>query len=77
MSAQSVFVGYDDVCDYVWDMLPPGEEGDYNTTLITEGVIERLPALIGWHAEVAKGAAIEAILSDEVFWEIAKAHQFQ
>jgi len=70
-----VFVGYDDVTDWVWDMLPPGEETDYYSTLITEQIIDTWPALIGWHAEIAKGAAIDAIVSDEAFQVIAAQHR--
>jgi hypothetical protein len=72
---QQVFVGYDDVTDWVWDMLPPGEETEYNTTLITEHIIDTWPALIGCHAEIGKGAAIDAIVSDDDFQRIAAQHR--
>lgn len=72
---QKVFVGYDDVIDWVWDMLPPGEETDYNATLITEHIIDTVPALIGWHAEIAKGPAIDALVSDDDFRRIAAQHK--
>lgn len=71
---KKVFVGYDDVCDYVWDVIPPGRESDYNTALITEEVIDTWPALIGWHEEAAKGPAIEAIVDDERIQEIVAKH---
>lgn len=77
MKNPGVFVGYDDVNDWVWDMLPPGRESDYQTTLITEQIIETWPALIGWHAEVAKGPAIDALVTDEAFWKIANQHIYQ
>lgn len=72
---QQVFVGYDDISDWVWDMLPPGEETDYNSTLISEQIIDTWPALIGWHEEIAKGAAIDALVSEEAFRGIAAQHK--
>lgn len=75
MESQKVFVGYDDITDWVWDMLPPGEESSYDRTLITEHVIDTWPSLIGWHAEIAKGAAIDAIVSDAEFAPIANQYR--
>lgn len=75
--SHGVFVGYDDITDYVWDMFPPGHESDWNTALIVEHLIDAYPALIGWHAEVAKGPAIESLVTDEAFWAIANQHKYQ
>lgn len=71
-ASRGVFVGYDDITDWVWDMLPPGQENDYLTSLIVEEIIDTWPALVGWHAEVAKGAAIDAVIDEGRFWEIAR-----
>lgn len=77
MLVKQIFVGYDHVTDWVWDMLPPGQESDWNTVLITEHLIDLYPGLIGYHQEIAAGPAIDSIISDEAFWAIANQHRYQ
>ena len=70
--ARRVFVGYDDIRDYVDDSID--EPSDYNTPAIIEAVIARWPALIGYHDEVAKGAAIEAAIEEPELQSIIAAN---